>query len=107
MKDGELFERVEELGPKQGSTVLLLERAMHWCANANSNNFNQIAVSKTFCPTMGRHVRLHFAPGVDHSTTCMIYFAIGDEIYPSMYAIFGDEWEHDSGDESDSSFTLF
>ena len=37
----------------------------------------------------------------------MIYFATGDEVYPDMYAISGDEWEHDSGNESDSSFPLF
>ena len=107
MKDGELFERLEELGPKQGSTILLLERAMHWCANASPNNFNQIAICKTFCPTTGRHVRLYFAPSADHSTTRMIYFASGDKVYPGMYAIFGDKWENDSGDESDSSLTFF
>ena len=59
------------------------------------------------CPTTGRPVRLHFAPGVDHSTARMIYFATGDEAYPGMYAISGDEWEHDSGNESDSSLPLF
>ena len=48
MKDGKLFERVKELGLKQGSIVLLLERAMHWCVNASPNNFNQIAKCKTF-----------------------------------------------------------
>ena len=59
------------------------------------------------CPTMGRPVRLHFAPGADHSTARMIYFATGDEAYPDMYAISGDKWEHDSGNESDSSLPLF
>ena len=59
------------------------------------------------CPTTGRPVRLHFAHGADHSTARMIYFATGDEVYPSMYAISGDEWEHDSGNESDSSLPLF
>ena len=59
------------------------------------------------CPTTGRPVRLHFAPGADHSTARMMYFAIGDEAYPGMYAICGDEWEHDSGNESDSSLPLF
>ena len=39
MKDGELFERVEELGPKQASIVLSLERAMNWCANASNGVF--------------------------------------------------------------------
>ena len=58
-------------------------------------------------PTMGRLVRLHFTPGVDHSTARMIYFATGDEAYPGMYAISGDKWEHDSGNESDSSLPLF
>ena len=62
---------------------------------------------QAICPTMGRPVRLHFAPGADHSTTCMIYFAIGDKVYPGMYAISSDGWEHDSGDESDSSLLLF
>ena len=37
----------------------------------------------------------------------MIYFATGDEVYPDMYAISSDEWEHDSGNESDSSLLLF
>ena len=37
----------------------------------------------------------------------MIYFATGDEVYLGMYAISGDEWEHDSGNESDSSLPLF
>ena len=59
------------------------------------------------CPTTGRPVRLYFAPSVDHSTARMIYFAIGDKIYPGMYAISSHEWEHDSGNESDSSLTLF
>ena len=58
------------------------------------------------CPTTGRPVRLHFAPGADHSTACMIYFATGDKAYRGMYAISGDEWEHDSGNESDSSLPL-
>ena len=58
------------------------------------------------CPTTGRPVRLHFAPGADHSTARMIYFATGDEAYPGMYAISGDEWEHNSGNESDSSLPL-
>ena len=48
MKDSELFERSEELGPKQASIVLLLERAMHWYDNASLDNFNLIAVCKTF-----------------------------------------------------------
>ena len=48
MINGELFEKVEELGPKQATIVLLSERAVHWCANANLDNFNLIAVSKTF-----------------------------------------------------------
>ena len=59
------------------------------------------------CPTTGRPVRLHFAPGADHSTAHMMYFATGDEAYLGMYAISGDEWEHDSGNESDSSLPLF
>ena len=59
------------------------------------------------CPTTGRPVRFHFAPSTDHSTVHMIYFVTGDEVYPDMYAISGDEWEHDSGDESDSSLPLF
>ena len=58
-------------------------------------------------PTMGRPVQLHFAPGPGRSTARMIYFAIRDEVYPGMYAISGDEWEHDSGDESSSSLPLF
>ena len=59
------------------------------------------------CPTTGRLVRLHFAPGADHSTARMIYFATGDEAYPGMYAISSDKWEHDSGNEFDSSLPLF
>ena len=37
----------------------------------------------------------------------MIYFATRDEVYPGMYAISGDEWKHDSSNESDSSLLLF
>ena len=37
----------------------------------------------------------------------MIYIATGDEVYPDMYAILGDEWEHDCDDKSDSSLLLF
>ena len=48
MIDGELFDKVEELGPKQVSTVQLLDKARHYCANASPDNFNLIAVSKTF-----------------------------------------------------------
>ena len=59
------------------------------------------------CPTTGRLVRLHFTPGADHSMAHLMYFATRDEVYPDMYAILGDEWEHDSGDESDSSLSLF
>ena len=59
------------------------------------------------CPTTGRLVRLHFAPGADHSIAHMIYFITRDKVYPGMYAISGNEWEHDSGDESDSSLPLF
>ena len=59
------------------------------------------------CSTMGRPIRLHFASGTDHSTARMIYFTTGDKVYPDMYAISGDEWEHDSGDESDSSPPFF
>ena len=58
------------------------------------------------CPTTGRLVRLHFAPGADYGMARLMYFAIGDELYPDMYAISGDEWEHNSGDESDSSLPL-
>ena len=48
MIDGELFDKVEELEPKQVSTVQLLDKAMQYCANANPDNFNLIAVYKTF-----------------------------------------------------------
>ena len=48
MIDGELFDKVEELGLKQVSTVQLLDKAMDYCANASLNNFNLIAVCKTF-----------------------------------------------------------
>ena len=37
----------------------------------------------------------------------LMYFAIGDEVCLDMYAISTDEWEHDSGDESDSSLAFF
>ena len=37
----------------------------------------------------------------------MIYFTTGDEVYPGMYTISGDEWKHDSSNESDSSLPLF
>ena len=57
-------------------------------------------------PTTGRLVRLHFAPGVDYGMARLMYFATGDELYLDMYAILGDKWEHDSGDESDSSLSL-
>ena len=59
------------------------------------------------CPTMGRPVWLHFAPGVDHGMACLMYFATGDELYPDIYAIPGNEWEHYSSDESDLSLPLF
>ena len=48
MIDGKLFDKVEELRPKQVSTVQLLDKAMQYCANASSDNFNLIAVCKTF-----------------------------------------------------------
>ena len=48
MIDGELFDKVEELGPKQVSTVQLLDKAMDYCANASPDNFKLIAVCKTF-----------------------------------------------------------
>ena len=59
------------------------------------------------CPTVGRPLQLHFALGAHHSTARMIYFATGDKVYFDIYAISGDEWEHDSSDESDSSLPLF
>ena len=59
------------------------------------------------CPTTGRPVQLHFTLGADCSTARMIYFATGDKVYPGMYAISSDEWEHDSSDQSDSSLPLF
>ena len=55
----------------------------------------------------GRPVRIHFALGVDRNTARLIYFGTGDEVYPNMHAISADEWDHDSGDESDSSLTLY
>ena len=69
--------------------------------------FQQNCREQNTCPATGRPVRLHFAPGADHAMARLMYFATGDEIYPDMYAISGDEWEHDSGDESDSSLSLF
>ena len=48
MIDGELFDFVEELGPKQVSTIQLLDKAMDYCANASPDNFNLIAMCKTF-----------------------------------------------------------
>ena len=58
------------------------------------------------CPTTRRPVRLHFAPGADYGMARVMYFATGDELYPGMYEISGDEWEHDSGDESNSNLPL-
>ena len=55
----------------------------------------------------GRPVRIHFAPSADRNTTRLIYFGTGDEVYPNMYAISADEWDHDSSDESHSSLTLY
>ena len=59
------------------------------------------------CSIKERPVRLYFAPGANHSIAHLIYFATGDEVYLDMYAISSDEWNHDSGDESDSSLPLF
>ena len=56
---------------------------------------------------MGRPVRIHFAPDIDRNTARLIYFGTEDEVYPNMYAISADEWDHDSGNESDSSLTLY
>ena len=58
------------------------------------------------CPTTGRPIRLHFAPSADYIAR-MINFATRDEVYPGMCAISGDKWEHDSGNESNSSFPFF
>ena len=69
--------------------------------------FQQNCREQNTCPARRRPVRLHFAPGADHAMARLMYFATGDEIYPDMYAISGDEWEHDSSDESDSSLSLF
>ena len=38
---------------------------------------------------------------------CLMYFAVGDEVYCDKYAILGGKWEHDSSDEFDSSLPLF
>ena len=46
MKDDELFEKVEELGMKQASIVLLLGKALQGYANASREYSNQIVVSK-------------------------------------------------------------
>ena len=59
------------------------------------------------CLTTGRLVRLHFAPGANHYMAHLIYFATGDKVYLDMYAISGDEWEHDNSDKSDSSLPFF
>ena len=56
---------------------------------------------------MGRPIWLHFASGADPSTTRLMYFAIGDEVYPDMYAISTNKWEHDSSDKSNLSLLLF
>ena len=58
-------------------------------------------------PYDGKTVRIHFAPGADQNTARLIYFGTEDEVYPNMYAISADEWDHDSGDESNSSLTLY
>ena len=82
MIDGELFERVEELGLKQASIILLLERAIHWCANASPNNFNLIAICKTFVLQWKDqydfilHVVLIIVQVIH-----MIYFATRDKVY--------------------------
>ena len=55
----------------------------------------------------GRPVQIHFTPGADRNTARLIYFGLGDEVYPNMYAISADEWDHDSDDESDLSLTLY
>ena len=55
----------------------------------------------------GRPIRIHFAPGADRNRACLIYFGTADEVYPNMYAISADKWDHDSGDESDLSLTLY
>ena len=59
------------------------------------------------CPTMRRPIQLYFTPSVDYSTARMIYFATGDEVYLGMYAISGNEWEHDSGNKFNSSLPLY
>ena len=59
------------------------------------------------CSTTERLVRLHFTLGAHHSMARLMYFATGDKECLDMYAISMDEWEHDSGDESDSSLALF
>ena len=55
----------------------------------------------------GRPVWIHFALGTDCNTARLVYFGIGDEVYPNMYAISADEWDHDSSNESDSSLILY
>ena len=107
MIDGELFERAKELGPKQVSTVLFIRQCHALMCQCQPEQFQPNCRVQNICPTMGRPVQLHFAPSADHSTACMIYFATKDEVYPGMYAISSDEWEHDSSDESDSSLPLF
>ena len=69
--------------------------------------FQQNCREQNTCLATGRPIRLHFAPSADHAMARLMYFATGDEIYPDMYAISSDEWEHDSSDEFDSSLSLF
>ena len=57
MIDGELFDKIEELGPKQVSAVLLLDKAKHECANASLDNFNLIPVCKTFVLQREDHLK--------------------------------------------------
>ena len=72
-----------------------------------TGTFQPNCCEQNTCPTTGRLVRVYFPPGVDHSMARLMYFATGDKVYPDMYGISGDEWEHDSNDESDSSLPLF
>ena len=72
-----------------------------------SGTFQPNCCEQDTCPTTGRPIQLHFAPGVDHSIARLMYFATRDEVCPNMYAISANKWKHDSDEKSNLTLAFF
>ena len=91
------------MGNDSGLDCPILQEDIRTSCVSKLGDFQPLYRIHETCPRIGRPVHVHFFSGTNHEIALVIYCSTRDVVDPNLYIISIDEWEHDSGYNTNSN----